>query len=58
MPGQAILTVPFTVSLAANDYLQLVWLTTNANLSIETFASSTSPAYPETPGVIVSVVVV
>ena len=55
VPGQAILTVPITLAVTAGDYLELVWLTSNAGLTIETIPSSGSPAYPRTPSVLVSV---
>lgn len=55
IPGQAVMTVPFTLPVIANDYIELVWSTTNANVTIEQFPTHTSPTYPATPSVIVSV---
>lgn len=54
-PGQAVMTVPITLSLSAADYIELVWATTNAGLTIEQFPAHTSPSYPATPSVLVSV---
>jgi hypothetical protein len=53
--GHAIVTVPLTIEVAANDKLRLMWLVTDAGLTIETLPASITPAYPQTPGVLVSV---
>ena len=53
--GHAIVTVPLTIEVAANDKLRLMWLVTDAGLTIETLPASVSPDYPQTPGVLVSV---
>ena len=47
-----ILTVNFVLSLSANDYIQLFWQTTNANVSLETLPASGT--YPRTPSVILT----
>ena len=47
-----ILTVNFVLSLSANDYIQLFWQTTNANVSLETLPAT--GAYPRTPSVILT----
>ena len=53
--GHAIVTVPLTIEVAANDKLRLMWLVTDAGLTIETLPASITPAYPQTPGVLVSI---
>ena len=45
-----ILTVNFVFNVTANDYVQLYWDTTNANVSLETIAGNGT--YPRTPSVI------
>jgi hypothetical protein len=53
VPGQAILTVPFSLEITAGQYVELVWSATNLGVTLEHFAAS-SP-YPATPSVIVDV---
>lgn len=52
--GSAILTVNLFQQIGAGGYIELYWLTTNGTSSIQTIAGSTSPAYPQSPGVIVT----
>jgi hypothetical protein len=47
-----ILTVNFVLSLSANDYIQLFWQTTNADVSLETIPANSG--YPRTPSVILT----
>jgi hypothetical protein len=47
-----ILTVNFVLSLSANDYIQLFWQTTNADVSLETIPANAT--YPRTPSVILT----
>jgi hypothetical protein len=47
-PGHAIVGWNFYVSLAANDYIQLYWSTTNAAVTIQAYAVGTSPTRPST----------
>jgi collagen type VII alpha len=47
-----ILTVNFVLPLLANDYLQLFWQTTNANVSLETLPATAG--YPRTPSIILT----
>jgi len=42
----------YFVSMAANDYIQIYWSTTNANASIVTYAASGSPTKPSTASVV------
>jgi hypothetical protein len=46
--GHAIVGWNFYVSLAANDYIQLYWSTTNAAITIQAYAAGTSPTRPTT----------
>ena len=45
-----ILTVNFVLDLVANDYVELYWDTTNANVYLETLAGNAT--YPQTPSII------
>jgi len=51
-PSHLIAAMNFYVSLEANDYIQLMWKTSDTGLSIEHYASGTSPTRPATPSVI------
>ena len=42
----------YFLSMAANDYVQIYWSTTNANVSIATYAASGSPTKPSTASVV------
>ena len=46
--GHAIVGWNFFVSLAANDYIQLYWSTTNAAITIQAYAAGVSPTRPTT----------
>jgi hypothetical protein len=48
VPGHTITGWNFYVSLAANDYIQLYWSTTNAAVTIEAYAAGVSPTRPTT----------
>jgi hypothetical protein len=55
--GHVIGCVNYVLKLAANDYLELIWSTTNVAASIQSLPSSPSgPAHPSVPGVIVTAV--
>ena len=54
-PFHTIAALNFFVSLAANDYLQIMWRTTDVGVSIEHYAASTSPTRPAIPSVIATV---
>ena len=54
-PFHTIAALNFFVSLAANDYLQIMWRTTDVGVSIEHYAASTSPTRPAVPSVIATV---
>jgi hypothetical protein len=42
----------YYVSMAANDYIQIYWSTTNASVTIQTYAASTGPVRPSTASVV------
>ena len=46
--GHTIVGWNFFVSLAANDYIQLYWSTTNAAITIQAYAAGVSPTRPTT----------
>lgn len=51
-PSHVIATLNFFVSLAANDYVQIMWRPSDVGVSIEHFAADTSPTRPAIPSVI------
>ena len=53
--GYAVAAWNLFFSLNSSDYIELVWLKSNALVSMEHAPASLSPAYPATPSVIVSV---
>lgn len=53
--GHQITMVEIVQTLAANDYIQLVWAAENTAIKIETLPAGTTPVYPQTPSVIVTV---
>jgi hypothetical protein len=53
--GHAIVTVPFTQTMIAGHKIRLIWMTTDAQLTIETIPASGSPAFPRVPGILVSI---
>jgi len=52
--GSAILTVNLSQPIGAYGYVQIYWMTVNGTTSVQTVSSSTSPAYPASPGIIVT----
>lgn len=54
--GNVIGTVNFVLTLAANDYIELMWMTSNVAAYINSDPASGSPAHPSTPGIICTVV--
>jgi hypothetical protein len=55
--GNVIGCVNFVLPVVANDYLELIWATTNAQAYIHAEVAQTSPfAHPSIPGVICTVV--
>ncbi|CAB4126415.1 hypothetical protein UFOVP89_48 [uncultured Caudovirales phage] len=51
-PYHAIYGWNFLLSLTAGDYIELVWSTTNTNVSIDTYAAGTSPTRPSTASIV------
>jgi len=51
-PSHVIVALNFFQNLAANDYMQIVWRTSDVAVTIETFAAGTSPTRPAIPSVI------
>ena len=53
--GELIAAVNYVLSLAAGDYIQLMWAVSDVDISIATLPAASSPTAPRTPGVIVTV---
>lgn len=58
-PSHLIAALNFFVNLAANDYVQLMWATTDIGCSIEqypavTYSAGVTPAMPATPSAVVT----
>jgi hypothetical protein len=53
-PSHLIAALNFFLELQANDYVEVMWRTTNTGVSIEHFDTSTSPTRPAVPSVIVT----
>ena len=51
-PSHLIAALNFFVSLAANDYVEIMWRPTDVGVSLEHFATSSSPTRPAIPSVI------
>jgi hypothetical protein len=50
--GASLMTVNFVLKLAAADYIEMIWTTSNTQVSIDTLAAGTNPVSPQIPGVI------
>jgi hypothetical protein len=53
-PSYLIAALNFFLELNANDYIEIMWRTTNTGVSIEHFDTSTSPTRPAVPSAIVT----
>lgn len=51
-PFHIVATLNFFVSLAANDYVEIMWRPSDVGVSIEHYAASSSPTRPVVPSVI------
>lgn len=51
-PFHIIAALNFFVSLAANDYIEIMWRTSDVGVTIEQYAASSSPTRPSIPSVI------
>ena len=54
-PSHLIATLNFFVSLAANDYVEIMWRPSDVGVSLEHFAASATPTRPAVPSVIATV---
>jgi hypothetical protein len=54
--GNVIGCVNFVTPLAANDYIELMWMTSNVAAYIHAEPAETSPPHPSIPGIICTVV--
>ena len=53
-PFHTIAAINFFVSMNANDYVEIMWRTTDVGVSIEQYAAGTSPTRPSVPSAIVT----
>lgn len=53
--GYAVAAWNIFLDLNAGQYVQLMWLPTSLNVSLENLPASVTPAYPATPSVILSI---
>lgn len=53
--GHLIAALNFFVDLVPGDYVEIMWCTTNTNVSIQQLATAASPDRPATPSVIATV---
>lgn len=53
--GTGLMALNLFYTFAANDYFELYWLSLGGNASLGTIPASTSPAYPESPSIILTV---
>lgn len=53
-PYHIIGSLNYFVSLTANDYVQIMWATSNTNVTIQANGTQTSPTRPSTPSAIVT----
>ena len=51
-PSHSIAALNFFVSLAANDYVEIMWRPSDTGVSIEHYAASSTPTRPAVPSVI------
>jgi hypothetical protein len=56
VPGNIIGTVNFVLSLAANDYIELIWATTNTQVRLDSIPAGTTPVSPRVPSVVFTAV--
>jgi hypothetical protein len=53
--GHLIGALNLFIDLAADEYIELMWATTNASTTIQYIAAQTGPVRPATPSVILTV---
>jgi hypothetical protein len=54
--GHLIFYVDLALHFDSGDYMEIMWHATNTDVSVETLPAGTSPVYPVSPSVIVTVV--
>ena len=54
-PAHSIAALNFFISLAANDYIEIMWRTSDVGVTIQHYAAGTSPTRPVIPSVIATV---
>lgn len=54
--GNVVGTVNLVLGVAANDYIELIWMTSDVNAYIHAEPAQASPAHPSIPGIICTVV--
>ena len=54
--GALIGTVNFVLPLAANDYIELIWSTTDTSVAVTSFPAGTTPVTPVVPSIIFTAV--
>lgn len=53
--GYNVASLMFLLDLAANDYIEIVWIPTATTVTIEHLPASVSPAYPAIPSIIATI---
>ncbi len=54
-PSHSVAAMNFVISLAENDYIQIMWRPSDVGVSIEQYPAGTSPTRPAIPSVIATV---
>lgn len=54
--GYGVASLTFLLDLAANDYVEMLWVPSNTTVTLEHLPASVSPAYPAIPSVIATMV--
>ena len=50
--GYNVVSLTFMLDMDADDYVEIYWIPTNTNITIESLPASVSPAYPAIPSII------
>jgi len=50
--GYNVASLTFMLDMNADDYVEIYWIPTNTNITIESLPASVSPAYPAIPSII------
>jgi hypothetical protein len=54
--GYGVASLTFLLDLNANDYVEIYWVPTSTDLSIEHLPANVSPAYPAIPSIIATMI--